>query len=109
MFTSILNKRVNDWVENNNSVSDAQISFRKGRSTVDASFFVLNAVIQNILNEKKRLYYAFIDMKKAFESINLHNLWYKLFKQGLNGKKLQLIKYMYNNVKPCVRGCNSLS
>ena len=71
--------------------------------------FVLNAVIQNILNEKKRLYCAVIDMKKAFDSINLHNIWYKLFKQGLNGKKLQLIKYMYNNVKPCVRGCNSLS
>ena len=37
-FTSILNKRVNDWVENNNIVSDAQFSFRKGRSTVDAFF-----------------------------------------------------------------------
>ena len=51
MFTSILNERVNDWVENNNSVS---FSFRKGRSTVDA-FFVLNAVIQTILNERKKL------------------------------------------------------
>ena len=51
MFTSILNERVNDWVENNNSVS---FSFRKGRSTVDA-LFVLNAVIQTILNERKKL------------------------------------------------------
>jgi len=39
MFTSILNKRVNDWVENNNIVSDAQFGFRKGRSTVDAILF----------------------------------------------------------------------
>jgi len=53
LFTSILNKRVNDWVENNNIVSDGQFGFQKGRSTVDA-FFVLNAAIQNILNEKKR-------------------------------------------------------
>ena len=75
MFTSILNKRVNDWVENNNIVSDAQFGFRKGRSTLDA-IFVLNAVIQNILNEKKRLYCAVIDLKKAFDSINLHNIWY---------------------------------
>ena len=107
MFTSILNKRVNDWVENNNIVSDAQFGLRKARSTVDA-ILVLNTVIQKILNEKKRLYCAVIDLKKAFDSINLHNIWYKLFKQGLNGKMLQLIKDMYNNVKSCVRGCNSL-
>ena len=55
IFTSILNKRVNDWVENNNSVSDAQFSFRKGRSTVDA-FFALNAVIQKILNGEKKTF-----------------------------------------------------
>ena len=64
MFISILNKRVYDWVENNNIVSDAQFGFRKGRSTVDA-IVVLNAVIQKILNEKKR---------ESFDSINLHNL-----------------------------------
>ena len=71
--------------------------------------FVLNAVIQKILNEKKRLYCACIDMKNAFDIINLHTSWYELFKQGLNGKKLQLINKMYNNVKACVRGCNSSS
>ena len=43
MFTSILNERVNDWVENNSIVSDAQFGIRKGRSTVDA-IFVLNVV-----------------------------------------------------------------
>ena len=38
-------------------------------------FFALNAVIQKILNgEKKRLYCAFIDLKKAFGGINLPNL-----------------------------------
>ena len=72
MFISILNKRVIDWVENNNIVSDALFGFRKGRSTVDA-IVVLNAVIQKILNEKKRVYCAFIDMKSV-DSINLHNL-----------------------------------
>ena len=41
-FTSVLNKRVNGWAENNNIVSDAQLGFRKGRFTVDA-IFVLNA------------------------------------------------------------------
>ena len=41
----------------------------------------LYVVIQNMLNEKKRLYFAFIDLKEAFYSIYWHQLGYKLFKQ----------------------------
>lgn len=44
IFTGILNKRLNDWSEKNDILSDAQFGFRKGRSTVDAAF-VLNAVV----------------------------------------------------------------
>ena len=51
MFISILKKRVYDWVENNNIVSDALFGFRKRRSTIDA-IVVLNAVIQKALNER---------------------------------------------------------
>ena len=47
IFTSILNKRISNWVENNDILSDAQFGFRKGRSTTDA-IFVINAVIQKM-------------------------------------------------------------
>ena len=71
--------------------------------------FVLNAIIQKILNEKGRLYCAFIDFRKAFDSVYLNGLWFKLYKFGINGKLLTIIRDMYNNVKTCVRNCNSLS
>ena len=35
--------------------------------------------------------------------------WYKLYKIGINGKMLKIIKDMYSQVKACVRGCNSYS
>ena len=38
IFTSILDKRLSKWAESNNVLSDAQFSFRKGRSTVDAIY-----------------------------------------------------------------------
>lgn len=44
IFTSILNNRLNNWIENNDILSDAQFGFGKGRSTVDA-IFVLNAIV----------------------------------------------------------------
>ena len=108
IFTGVLNNRLNKWAENNDVLSDSQFGFRKGRSTTDA-IFVLNAIIQKILNENGRLFCAFIDLKKAFDSVYLNGLWYKLYKLGINAKMLRVIKDMYNKVKTCVRGCNSYS
>ena len=68
LFTSIINKRITKWSEQNNISSDAQFGFKRGRSTVDA-IFVLSAVISKFLNDNKRLHCAFIDFKKAFDSI----------------------------------------
>ena len=106
LFTGILNNRVTKWAEHNSILSDSQFGFRKGRSTTDA-IFVLNAIIQKILNEKGRLFCAFIDLKRAFDSVYLNGLWFKLHK--INAKMLRIIKDMYNKVKSCVRGCNSYS
>ena len=44
-----------------------------GRSTVDA-IFILNAVVNKALNDKGRLYCGFIDLTKAFDSVNHCNL-----------------------------------
>ena len=95
-------------MENNSIISDSQFGFRKGRSTTDACF-VLDAIMQKILNEKGRLYCVFIDFRKAFDSVYLNGLWFKLHKLGINGKLLTIIRDMFNNVKTCVRNCNSLS
>lgn len=108
IFTGVLNNRLNKWAESNDVLSDSQFGFRKGRSTIDA-IFVLNSIIQKVLKEKGRLFCAFIDLKKAFDSVYLNGLWFKLFNLGLNGKILRVLKDMYTKVKTCVRGCNSYS
>ena len=38
LFTTVLNKRIEKFCTDNNSFSDAQFGFRKGRSTVDPIF-----------------------------------------------------------------------
>ena len=56
-----------------------------------------------------RLFGAFIDLKRAFDSVYLNGPWFKLHKVGNDAKMLRIIKDMYNKVKSCVRGCNSYS
>jgi len=80
----------------------AQFGFRKGRSTVDA-IFILNSIVQNYINENKRLYVVYVDMLKCIDSINRSALWLKLYKCGINGKLLQIVRDMLENVKSCVK------
>ena len=108
LFTSILNKRIVFYCENNNIISDSQFGFRKGKSTVDA-LFILHTIVQNYLNEKKRLYCCFVDFKKAFDSIYRNGLWLKLHRSGIGGNILRIIRDMYHKVKSCVRACNNYS
>lgn len=108
LFTTILNDRITTFCDKNNVISDAQFGFRKGRSTIDA-LYILSSIVQNYIFQKKRLYCVFIDLSKCFDTIYRNALWMKLFKSGIQGKILRIIKDMYQKVKSCVRSCNTYS
>jgi len=79
LFTTVINKRISSYCYKYNTVSDAQFGFRKGSSTTDATFALLS-LVQHYLNNNKRLFVAFIDLKKYFDSIYRNVLWFKLHK-----------------------------
>ena len=102
LYSYILNQRLTSWVEENGLISEVQAGFRKGYSTIDHIFTLLSLVQKQLLNHGK-LYCAFIDFKKAFDSINRSRLWYVLKKRGLSGRMFRAIKSMYAVVKARVR------
>ena len=63
---------------------EAQSGFRKSLGTVN-NIFILHGVINQLLNENKKLYVAFIDLTKAFDYVIRDILWYKLLKYGVGG------------------------
>jgi hypothetical protein len=105
VFTGIINQRLNKWAEANDILSEAQAGFRKGRSTVD-HIFTLNALIEKQFSRNMKLYVAFIDFRKAYDMVNRNILYTVLFRAGIKGKMLELIKAIYNTVKACVKGSN---
>ena len=107
-FTSILNRRISSFCKENHTISDAQFELRKGQSTADA-LFVLTNIVQKFSNENKRLYCAFIDLKKCFDTIYRNGLWFKMHKYNIRGKILQIFRSMYDKVKSCVRSCGKYS
>jgi hypothetical protein len=108
LFTTIVNKRVEQFCNEHNIISDAQFGFRKGRSTVDA-IFVLMSLVKKYLNENKRLYVIFVDMMKCFDSIYRNGMWLKLYNCGIQGKLLRIVRDMYTKVKSCVKLCSNFS
>ena len=69
LFTSMLSKRLLCWSQDNDIISDAQFGFKPGSGTRDATF-ALHSIINDTLNEKRKLYCCFVDYKRAFDSID---------------------------------------
>ena len=108
LFTSILNERLKTWSGDTGNTSDAQFGFKSNHSTVD-TVFSLKYLIDRHLMAKKKLYCAFVDLKKAFDSVSRLSLWYKIIKCRIDGKLLNIIQSLYENIKLRVRCFNSLS
>ena len=63
LFNKVLNYRLLCWLEEHNKLSESQAGFRFGRSCVD-NLFVLNEEIQGRLQEGKKTFSFFLDIKK---------------------------------------------
>ena len=59
------------------------------------TFLLYIVSLMYICSEKKKLFCAFIDYKKAFDSVQ----WGKLLNSGVNGKVLRVIRDMYTKTK----------
>ncbi|XP_053375116.1 uncharacterized protein LOC123554108 isoform X1 [Mercenaria mercenaria] len=109
IFSQILDTRARTFVENNNVLSDCQYGFRQKRSTVDCIYVLQSLLNRVIRHEKRRLYCAFVDFKKAFDLVYRNGIWFKLLKYQLSSKFINMLKTIYQSVKSCVRSNGNMS
>ncbi|MCG8033469.1 MAG: reverse transcriptase family protein, partial [Candidatus Thiodiazotropha taylori] len=102
LFCALINNRLTKWAENNNILADEQNGFRSGRSTID-HISTLTNIIETRKLKRKQTFAAFIDFKKAYDSVNRTLLWSKLEDIGIAGNILNVIKVIYNDVQYCIR------
>lgn len=102
LFTAVLNNRLNRYLENMNILNEEQAGFRKNYSTTD-HIFNLKCLTDPYLFRGKKLYCAFIDYKKAFDSVYRVYLWQKLLSNNIDGNMFKIIHSLYANAKSCVK------
>ncbi|CAC5401445.1 unnamed protein product [Mytilus coruscus] len=69
MYCSILNERLVKWLDEREIINDEQNGFMKGKSTID-HISTITSIIETRKKCKLSTYVAFIDLKKAYDSIN---------------------------------------
>ena len=96
LFNSILQTRIDKYLEENKLIRLEQGGFRKDHRTSD-HIFILQTIIQKYTKNSGKLYACFVDLKKAYDSVWRQGLIHKLEKIGINRKTTNLIKDMYKN------------
>ena len=109
LFTKVLNDRLTGWAENYQVYIEAQAGFRANMGTDYRQYIYIAWPYRTYHKSGNKLYCAFVDLSKAFDYINRNILWHKLIKLGVRGKKLNVIKSMYETVKSKVKYQNQLS
>ena len=67
---------LNSWAENDAKISKEQVDFRKDYSTIDHISTLISMVKKKIESRGGcKVYVAFIDYKKAFDTVDRDKLW----------------------------------
>lgn len=94
LFASCLLERIAPAIDAHQPIEQA--GFRNGFSTMD-HIQVVDQVIEKYSEFNKPLYLAFIDYKKAFDSISHESIWESLKALNINENYINILKNIYSN------------
>ena len=102
IFSSIVNSRIVNYLEQSNVINDEQNGFRSEHSC-SHHIFVLTSLIRNACKLGNNFFAAFIDFQKAFDLTDRQLLYHKLRSYGITGNILTVIKEMHTDTISSIR------
>ena len=105
VFEKLIYHRLINFIDKHNILSDSQFGFREGRSTELATSHVVNKLLKAI-DDGKFSVGIFLDLSKAFDTVNHKILFCKLENYGVRGIALNWFKsYLSNRIQIVSYNC----
>ena len=99
LFARIINDRLQVVVED--SVTDSQCGFRAGRGCVDLIFCV-RQFVEKTIEHRSKIFLLFVDLRKAYDSVPWQALWCVLWKYGVPGCLVDLVRSFHDGMAATV-------
>ena len=78
-----------------------QFAYQENKSSV-LSGFVLQEMVHHNVEKGSKVYCCFLDSSKAFGTVWLEGLFFKLFNIGIKGKSWRILRKWYQKMRCCV-------
>ena len=108
IFEKVIYKRIINFCISKKVISEKQFGFRKKHSTQHALIHLTDFLLEKLDNSEKSIV-VFLDLSKAFETVNHQILLDKLYHYGIRGIAYNLLKSYLSNRKQCVKSGNHFS
>jgi len=95
-YTKLTNLRLTAVAEAHTLLGEIQGGFRKNRGSSD-NHFILNTILNKAASKKKKVFLTFVDLNKAYDSVNRDILWKKMEKLGFSKDFIDSIRLLYHN------------
>ena len=105
LYSRVLNARLTEVVETHGLLGEDQNGFRKGRRMADNNF-ILDSVLWKAQAVGTKVHLGFVDVSRAYDSVNRGILWSRLAGMGFGGQFLRSLQALYTGdcVESSVRG-----
>ena len=94
VFGMTINEKLMTWAEQYRIWGEEQSGFRKGRGGLE-NVYVIKEIIERNRKQGTELYLIFLDLEKAFDTVNRQKLMRLLTHIGVDEKIIEVIKQMY--------------
>ena len=102
ILLKIIARRPSEYCERVGILPEGQSGFRPNRSTTDMMFVIRR--LQELARKKRiPLYVCFIDLTKAYDSVDRTLLWTVLARFGVPQNMISVIRQFHDGMRACVR------
>ena len=83
------------------AIGEVQCGFIQGRGCTE-EVFAVRQVCEKYLENEKDVFWAFMDLEKAYDNIDRHGMWQMLRVYGVGGKLLKAGQSFYVDSRACL-------